>query len=76
MNTVTAYDASPPLKSGGDQFAFGCDSKLAAAALRKLADQIDAGAILAQRVEQKTVAKHEDFASSSFIIEFVQKLGT
>lgn len=54
-------------------FGFGIKAPHTSAELRKLADAIDAGEILVQRVEVMSAASLEGFATTRFLLELVQK---
>lgn len=68
----TAYDLSA--LTGHSGASFGVDTKKAAAALRELAANIEAGTFLLQEGGVFTLASREDFAMTTLYLQFHEKL--
>jgi hypothetical protein len=58
-------------KSG--KYAFGVDEARTAAALRKLADDIEAGNVTLHSVSTSTQAVHEEFTVRELVIEVLEE---
>lgn len=59
--------------SKAGKYAFGLDEARTAAALRKLADEIEAGNVALRSVSTSTHAAHEEFAVRELVIEVLEE---
>jgi len=66
-------EASKCAKRAG-RFAFGLEDAKAAAALRQLADDIDAGIVVLHSVTTSSHAMHDEFAVRELTIEVLEEL--
>jgi hypothetical protein len=61
-------------RTGGNEcYAFDIDVKSSAAALRRIADQIEAGTIMMQSVTVSDRTEKEDFTITTLAIAFAEK---
>jgi hypothetical protein len=74
-SAVAAEDMANPINgpSGKPEFHFGAQHARVASALRKLADQIEAGDALAQRITITSSITHEDFLEHRVAIDVVYR---
>jgi hypothetical protein len=70
-----AKRTEPNLTSGGDKcfFRFAISSDDAARELRRLADAVESGRILIQKVQVGQVASVDDFYLQAIMIEFAER---
>jgi hypothetical protein len=54
------------------RYAFGVDEARTAQALRKLADEIDAGVVVVHSVSTNSRATHEEFTVRELVIEVLE----
>ncbi|HEY6307494.1 MAG TPA: hypothetical protein VI488_13665 [Candidatus Angelobacter sp.] len=59
--------------SKAGKYAFGLDEARTAAALRKLADEIEAGSVALHRVSTSSHATHEEFTIRELVIEVLEE---
>lgn len=69
MTVTTAHDFA--LEQSG-MYAFGTNG--AAKALRDLADRIDAGRVIVEKVNVTTIARSDEFTESVLVMRFEEKL--
>jgi hypothetical protein len=55
------------------KYAFGVDEARTAAALRKLADDIEAGTVTLHSVSTSTQAVHEEFTVRELVVEVLEE---
>lgn len=65
---LTAYDFA---KTQGDAYRFGTGN--AAAALRALADRIDAGTVIVEKVHVTSIARGDEFTETVLVLRFEEK---
>jgi hypothetical protein len=59
--------------SKAGKYAFGLDEARTAAALRKLADEIEAGSVALHSVSTSSHATHEEFTIRELVIEVLEE---
>jgi hypothetical protein len=67
------FNAAECAKKTG-KYAFGLDEPRTAAALRKLADEIEAGIVALHSVSTSTHASHEEFTIREIVIEVLEEV--
>lgn len=76
-HSAPALDAARfarPVGDGKDHgYRFGLDAPLAAAALRQLAERIEAGDAIVVKVHSSGLATADDWAARSLVVRYVQK---
>ncbi len=58
---------------GGNSLRFGLDNNEAIFALRKFISDIEQGLVLLQKVKSESLAKVDDYAQHTLIIEYVPR---
>lgn len=69
MNAITAHDFAREMPAG---YRFGTAD--AARALRDLADRIDAGNAIVEKVHVTTIARGDEFTESVLVLRFEEKM--
>ena len=68
MSTLTAYDFA---RTQSGLYTFGTDD--ASKALRELADRIDAGRVIVEKVNVTTVARADAFTETVLVMRFEEQ---
>jgi len=67
-----AYVVNEPLSGQtAGNYGFSVDPQATATALRRLADDLQSGAVILQRAAQFRVAQHDEFEASGVVLHFV-----
>ena len=66
------FNAAECAKKTG-KYAFDLDAARTAAALRKLADEIEAGVVALHSVSSSTHASHEEFTIREIVVEVLEE---
>jgi hypothetical protein len=69
------FNATECTRKAG-KFAFGVDETRTAQALRKLADDIDTGAVVVHSISISSRASHEEFTVRELVVEVLEEHAT
>ncbi len=71
MSNLTAYDFAKGQTGPSGTWTFGTENS--AQALRALADRIDAGQVIVEKVHVTTIARGDEFTETVLVLRFEEK---